>query len=229
MIIFGLRVRYRITGSSAFFCPHCGGDREAGHGSARRWFTLFFIPVIPLNVVAEFVQCGTCQHRYDPSILERPTTSALSEVLGNAVRVLTAMMVRGGDVGNASMRAAAIAQTSVVNPSYDEATLLSDVGAVDPTSAELYLLPLADGLQVAGKERFLADLCRIALTSGTITPDQRWLLDATGRGLGLTPAHVAGIVSSVVSASTPGAPPAAGERSHPPAGEPPSGGTSSTL
>lgn len=226
MIIFGLRVRYRITGSSAFFCPNCGGDREARHGSARRWFTLFFIPVIPLNVVAEFVQCGTCQHRYEPSVLDRPTTSALSEVLGNAVRVLTAMMVRGGDVSSAPMRAAAVAHISAVNPSYDDATLLSDVGAVEPTTAELYVHPLADGLQVAGKERFLADLCRIALTGGTITSDQRWLLDATGRGLGLTPAHVAGIVSSVVSASTPPAPAAAAEPANPPGTEPPNGGTS---
>lgn len=203
LIIFGFRIRFRTTGTIAFFCPRCGGDRMGDQRTARRWFTVFWIPVIPLNQVGEVVECTTCHTRYEPDVADQPTTASLSEILGNAVRVLTAMIVRTGDTDNAAMRAAAVTDGRVVTDGYDDATLTSDVAAVEPAMAEQYVGPLAQGLQVAGKERLLGDLVRVALAGGTITPDQRRLIDLTGRGLGLTPAHVTGIVSSVVAARSP--------------------------
>lgn len=203
LIIFGFRIRFRTTGTIAFFCPRCGGDRLGDQRTARRWFTIFWIPVIPLNQVGEVVECTTCHTRYEPDVADQPTTATLSEVLGNAVRVLTAMVVATGDTADAAMRRAAVADVRVVTSGYDDTTLSSDVVAVDPALAEQYVGPLATGLQVAGKERLLGDLVRLALVSGTITDGQRRVIDLAGRGLALTPAHVTGIVASVVAARTP--------------------------
>ena len=58
LIFFGLRVFYRTAGQGTFHCQRCGGDREYRHKVGRRWFTLFFIPVIPLNRPA-----STCSAR----------------------------------------------------------------------------------------------------------------------------------------------------------------------
>ena len=69
LIIFGLRVFYRTIAQGIFHCRRCGGDREYRHRNGRRWFTLFFIPVIPLNKVGENVQCMTCKTRYQTSVL----------------------------------------------------------------------------------------------------------------------------------------------------------------
>lgn len=203
LIIFGFRIRFRTTGTSAFFCPRCGGDRMGARRSARRWFTIFWIPVIPVNQVGEVVECTTCHTRFEPQVADQPTTADLSEVLGNAVRVLTAMVVRTGDHTDGTMRVTAVGEVRAVVADYDDATLASDVAAVDPALAEQYVGPLAEGLQVAGKERLLADLVRVALAGGTVTADQRRVIDLSGRGLGLTPAHVTGIVSSVVAARSP--------------------------
>lgn len=208
LLIWGFRVRLNLGEAVAFFCPTCGGDRAGRRGVARRWFTFFWIPLIPLKVVGELVQCDTCATQFDAGVLDRPTTSALGQVLSNAVRVLTAMIVRSGDAEQPAMRGAAVASVRSVVDGYDDATLSSDLLAVDTSLAEQYVHPLADGLEVAGKERVVADLTRVAMAGGTVTDDQRRLLEATGRGLGLTPAHITGIVSSVVSASTPAPPPA---------------------
>ena len=64
LIIFGLRVFYRTIAQGTFHCRRCGGDRQYRHRAGRRWFTLFFLPVIPLNSVGEHVQCTTCRTRY---------------------------------------------------------------------------------------------------------------------------------------------------------------------
>lgn len=216
LLIFGFRIRLRTVGSVAFFCPGCGGDRIASRRVARRWFTLFWLPVIPLNQVGEVVECETCHMKYDPVVTERATTADLASFLSTAIRVLTAMVVRTGDSANPAMRAAAVSDVAASTPGYDERTLVGDVDAIETSLAEQYVAPLAEGLEMAGKERFLADLVRVALAGGTITSDQRHVLDVAGRALGLTPAHITGIVSSVAAASTP------------PATEPPLGGSGSS-
>lgn len=200
LVLFGFRIRFRTTATTTFFCPRCGGDRKGDRRTARRWFTCFFVPVLPLGQLGEVVECTTCRTRYEPHVADQPTTALLSEILGNAVRVLTAMVVRAGDPEDDAMRAAATSLTRTVAPGYDDTTLTADVLAVDPGAAEQYVAPLADGLRTAGKERLLSDLVRVALAAGTITPDQRRLIDTVGRAMDLTPVHVTGIVTSVASA-----------------------------
>ena len=203
LLIWGFKIRFKTTGEVVFFCPRCGGDRRGHELAARRWFTFFWIPIIPLKQLGTVVECETCHSRYEPSILERPTTAALGEVLTNAVHALTLMVVRTGDPTVPALRDHAIRDLRSTVAGYDPSAFDRDLGAVDPTLAEQYVAPLAAGLAVEGKERFLADLVRLAMAGGTLTTDQRLVLERAGRGLGLTPVHLTGIVTSVVAASTP--------------------------
>ena len=57
LIIFGLRVFHRTITQGMFHCHRCGGDRPYRQRAGRRWLTLLFVPVIPLNSVGEHVQC----------------------------------------------------------------------------------------------------------------------------------------------------------------------------
>ncbi len=210
LLIFGFKIRYATVASLVFFCPACGGDRAGARRNARRWFTLFWIPVVPLNQVGVVVECESCHHHFDPVVARRPTTRDLASILANAARALTAMVVRTGEPSGDptattamhTMHTAAVEHVRWSVPSYDPATLASDVASIDPALAEQYVGPLADALEVSGKELLLADLVRVALAAGTVTPDQREVIDRAGRGLGLTPAHITGIVSSVVAART---------------------------
>jgi hypothetical protein len=72
LIIWGIRVFFKTTGQGVFHCQRCGGDREYRRRSGRRFFTLFYIPVIPLNKVGEHVQCRTCRTRYHVDVLKMP-------------------------------------------------------------------------------------------------------------------------------------------------------------
>jgi len=84
LIIFGLRVFYRTIAQGTFHCRRCGGDRQYRHRAGRRWFTLFFLPVIPLNSVGEHVQCTTCRTRYVTDALGQPTTAQMQAALTGA-------------------------------------------------------------------------------------------------------------------------------------------------
>ncbi len=70
MLIFGWRTRSSRLGGGSFHCPVCNAPRTYAHLALRRWFTLFFVPLIPVKRVGEFVRCETCQVTLDPVVLQ---------------------------------------------------------------------------------------------------------------------------------------------------------------
>lgn len=70
MIIWGWKVRFKRLGGGTFQCPVCNGPRSYEHVEARNWFTVFFIPLIPLKRKGEYVRCQTCQVTLDPVVLQ---------------------------------------------------------------------------------------------------------------------------------------------------------------
>ena len=69
MIIFGTRGVTYSKGSGEFFCPQCRTRTRYAHKRERRFFTLYFIPVIPLSLHREFVECGSCRRTYRMDVL----------------------------------------------------------------------------------------------------------------------------------------------------------------
>ncbi|QDT13802.1 DUF4190 domain-containing protein [Planctomycetes bacterium K23_9] len=69
MIIYGHRTRESKAGTGNFECPNCRTNQSYTRLELRSWFTLYFIPVIPLMRQGTQVQCGGCMSRYDAEIL----------------------------------------------------------------------------------------------------------------------------------------------------------------
>jgi hypothetical protein len=203
LLIFGFTVRFKATSTQPFFCPTCGGDRVAVVEVARRWFTLFLLPLIPMKELGQRVRCETCGSSFDPSVLDQPTTAQLGTLFSNAVRALTAMVVGAGAADAPAMRAAAIASVHRYVPGYDAVTLQNDLAQLHPIHAAEYVSPLAGVLEVAGQEQLLGDIVAVALADGAITAPQRRIIDDVGTALGLTPTHVIGIIAATASAPAP--------------------------
>ena len=72
IIIFGSKVRYKTLSTGQFYCPQCKARRDYELRQARNWFSLYFIPVIPLNQVGEFVTCLTCGTNFQKEVLAVP-------------------------------------------------------------------------------------------------------------------------------------------------------------
>jgi WD40 repeat protein len=64
MIIFGWGVRRKAYDIGQRGCPHCQSYRPFQHVVASRWFSLFFIPLIPLGRVGEYLACTACGSQY---------------------------------------------------------------------------------------------------------------------------------------------------------------------
>lgn len=71
LIIFGRRTVTGSKGTGTFDCPQCGPAKPYNHRRQRRFFTLYFIPLIPLQTVGEYVECGGCKGTFKPEVLQR--------------------------------------------------------------------------------------------------------------------------------------------------------------
>ena len=195
LIIFGLRVFYRTIAQGTFHCRRCGGDRQYRHRAGRRWFTLFFLPVIPLNTVGEHVQCTTCRTRYVTDVLSQPTTAQMQAALPAGMRAAASAMLRSGDPASAVSRQRAI--EAVIGsgvPNYDEAMLSADL--MQPFEAIRPALNQVGGqLTVQAREWYLAEVIRIALADGPLSETERQAALAIGLDLGMTQAQVIGVIA----------------------------------
>lgn len=73
-IIFGTRGRVSNSSDGEVLhhaCPRCSCDLESK--DLKQWFTLFFIPIFPVNTIESFYQCNGCGATY--------TKSAKQEIL----------------------------------------------------------------------------------------------------------------------------------------------------
>jgi hypothetical protein len=65
IIIFGTCTIPRTVDRGYFFCPVCQSREACALRTVGRYFSLFFIPVIPLGSRGMFYQCGRCQRQFD--------------------------------------------------------------------------------------------------------------------------------------------------------------------
>ena len=201
LIIFGLRVICRSIGQGTFHCQRCGGDREYRHRVGRRWFTMFFIPIFPLNKISEHVQCAICGTRYRMDVLAVPTAAQMQEALPAGMRAAATgiLCAGGGSSGSARRRAIDVIKGAGL-PDYDGATLDADLAAlaVSVQPAKDLASPLnrlAIQLAVPAREWFFAEIVRVGLADGPLTDDERQAAQEIAAHLGMTQAQARGVIA----------------------------------
>jgi hypothetical protein len=82
MIIFGTRVRHTTLSSGQFYCPNCKTQRNYDLRRARNYFALYFIPIVPMNTVGEYVTCQTCGTNFKTDVLKLvpPPANAMDRI-----------------------------------------------------------------------------------------------------------------------------------------------------
>jgi uncharacterized tellurite resistance protein B-like protein len=199
LLIFGLRVYFRTIGEGTFHCQRCGGDRHYRHRVGRRWFHLFFIPLIPLATAGEYIQCTQCGTRYSTGALSLPTTAQMQVALPAGMRVAAIIMLLAGDPGSSAARRRAIDVVKGAGiADYDDAAVDADIrsaGADGELSAADRLSALSTQLAVPAREWFLAEIVRIGLADGSLTDSERAAAREIGGSLGMTPAQAVGVIA----------------------------------
>lgn len=105
MIIWGSKVREIIESSGNFYCPECDSEKTYTSVTAKKYFTLYFIPLFPTKTLESYIKCGGCKKYYKPTVLQyRPITKVEQFInnikndlaAGTPVQMVKQKLVNGG-------------------------------------------------------------------------------------------------------------------------------------
>lgn len=105
MIIWGTRGLTSTVSSHSFHCPRCSATRPGSLKQVKNFFTLYFIPIIPLNVATRYVECETCNGTFAEEILQYDPQKEAAETNTQLLRVMVMAALADGVVDGAERAA----------------------------------------------------------------------------------------------------------------------------
>jgi uncharacterized tellurite resistance protein B-like protein len=197
MIFFGTR-GLTLTGDSGdFFCPNCGSERPYKRRKVRRFFTLYFVPLIPLDLLGEYIECLTCKNTYNDKVLElaadvEADRKAFESEYERAVRKSMAIMVLADGVVDESE---IDAMTSIYNSltgkdaSREDMALEIETTKNEDLAIEDYLESINGQVNANGKELVVRALISIAYADGDFDEEEQKTLIKALSALDITENH----------------------------------------
>jgi hypothetical protein len=68
MIIWGSKGKEKQVATGTFYCPTCRTDETYSHQRVSKYFTLYFIPVFPMENLGEYVRCLRCSGEFKTEV-----------------------------------------------------------------------------------------------------------------------------------------------------------------
>ena len=200
MIIWGWRVRKKTIGTGVFFCPGEGSDRKYEHKQARRWFTIFFIPLIPLKELGDFIECTSCENTYYPDVLKGKTASEIEDISTIAIRhVAVSMALADGTVDPRERDAAVTVVQRFASHPYGLDDLDSDLSSLQVSALSDNLEELGAVLNEHGKENVLTAAVFLAGADGHVDRSEIEVARQIGKALTMSSAHIEGTIQQELS------------------------------
>jgi hypothetical protein len=198
LLIFGTKVRYVPMEAGTFYCPDEGGDRGYTLLEARRWFTLFFIPLIKLGLLGYVVQCDSCHRQYDRRTLHLPTSASMEHKIEVAARALFGSLAESHPEPNV---VASQLESFLGCPAYCATDLVAHSRIQTSAQRDEALVAAGEVMDPAGREALLLSAASAAVVDSAISLRHRAILLEAGSSLGMTPIHVEGVMTVAVKPS----------------------------
>lgn len=206
MIIWGSRGRVTTIGSGTFHCPRCSSTQPYKHQKLQRYFTLYFIPLFPLDDLGEHIECGQCHNLWKTEVLRQPTGESQDEAIQNELRramkrSMALVILANGKAAPGEIAAGSEVFRKIVGMSLPDAELAREVKDVHEQDVDVarYLSNFGGHLSNEQKESLVMAACGVALYDGPMQPAEREAVEKIATALGLTQAHLRGILAGLES------------------------------
>jgi len=203
MIIFGTRGITTTPDRGQFHCPSCESAQDYLLKRVRRFFTLYFIPLIPLNKLGEYVECSHCKDTYNIDVLDYdPVADAQvieAQYFAAIKRVMIHMLLADGVIDDSELDSVMDIYENITGVKLLRVDLKLEIKAIEASKEGFgqALATLQGCLNDEGKERVVTAALRVALADGEFQDEEKVLLDEIGKQLGMSKAHLQGVISSV--------------------------------
>ena len=197
-VLFGEQSRNLEVGSGDFDCPVCRNRQRYHHRRIKQYFSLFFIPLLPLEDSANYLICSGCQACFDPQILKQPQEYRQACNHQALRRALCYLLAGYGVTTHGKQQADALFQDATGQP-LDNAAIDNELQLINSgLSATLpYLHQLAPKLSAHAKQQLVLASYQLARQLGDMGFDDRVRINTLATELGLSLPEVNYLISSV--------------------------------
>ena len=206
LIIFGTRGVTYGSGEGEFYCPDCGSQRPYAQKRVRRFFTLYFIPLIPLDLLGEYVECKQCTSTYKTGILDlvpgKSDAEEEAEFRKATRRVLVLMMLADGKVEASEVDAIIeiIGKLEKREVARDEIDAEMNAARAAPQEIGEYCRSMAGYLNDQGREMVVRAAYAVASADGHFDTTEKEALAKIAGALNLSRAHFSGLLAELQGA-----------------------------
>lgn len=183
MIIFGTTGLTFTKEKGHFCCPRCGDGMDYRHKNVRCFFTLYFIPLIPMHQLGEYIECQSCQGTYHLDILDYnpglQTSQAEAIFMVAAKQLMIAMLLADGVIDDAEVKELQATFQDLAGVQVTEQDLREEIAVIqaEGSGALELVTEFAPNLNDKGKEILLTAAFQIAVADGRIDPAEKELLE----------------------------------------------------
>lgn len=195
MIVYGTRGLKSRVSTGQFYCPQCAETRSYTWYKVRKWFTLYFIPLIPLDVAGEYLECPTCSgtfgteaqhHDAEHYAAEDSKFQAEFHIAMKTTMILT--MLSDGKIEPQEQEMIRGYFGQLTGRDYPMQELDSDVSRLQSANLGMkdYLADISARLNDTGKAMVFQANVLVAQADGEISREEEALLKSNYKALGMT-------------------------------------------
>ncbi len=109
MIVIGTMDWPKTLETGQFYCPHCEKVQAFRRRVSRPFLTVYFIPVVPIGGLQEYVECRNCSNSFESSIVGDVTPESERSFETDLLKVAALTMLEDQTVTEAEIARAIVA------------------------------------------------------------------------------------------------------------------------
>lgn len=207
MIIFGTTGIKSTVKSGHFNCPQCEQNKPYRHRKVTQFFTLYFIPLIPLGNKGEYVECGSCKGTFVTRIIDNPSTNKdeFMSIYQKAIRhSMVMMMLADGEIDQNEK----VQVLSIINKFGHNDINMADLDNLivqiqkENQDVTTYLKKIASSLNEHGKEIIIKCAISVAASDGNVDRSELDMIAKMSQALDMSASHLKGIINEMMEPDT---------------------------
>lgn len=189
MIIWGTRGFTSTLEEGSFHCPRCGPEKRFKLLAVNRWFTLYFIPIIPMGEAGRYLECKTCAGTFDPKARNHDPeaeNARFRSQLGDAMlHAMVSMAMSDGSVDHRELEIISSVLTRLSGSVYEVEDVQAAITQSTKKPLDKILKEISASLTDQGKAMVIHGLAMVAKADGALAEEELEIVFKAGKILGL--------------------------------------------
>ncbi len=187
LILFGEQKIVRIAGEGKFPCPVCEGTRRYEHIRGRNVFSIFFIPLLPLEEVSNYVECQNCGNSFHPGIIDEKsgTNDGEEPEYWRGARRIMVQIIRNYGAGGQAVNKVQEIYKEITSAELSEQEVRDEMLAVQNDERHVldHIKKLSRGLNDPGKQRIIMAAFLMLSMYGELRHEEKVMMNQLGASL----------------------------------------------